>query len=211
MAYPLPTTSLSLLSRLRDDKDQIGWQVSWKRFVEIYHSPLLAIAASIYRTWTNNAIPSREFLEDVVSDVIVDFLTKDRFNPQRGRLRTYLRVLTNGKVINALRKERPFEKGPLSGEESHPEGVRPVPAETPGETRSFEEALCATLIEDLRGLIPMRHFEIFELVKLKGVPPESVARELGVHRRVVDNTVYKVMRRLRELAARPEYKDEFYP
>ena len=67
-----------------------------------------------------------------------------------------------------------------------------------------------TLIEDLRAQIPMRHFEIFEMVRLKQMAPDEVAAELGVKRNVVDNTVYKVMKRLREMAAKPEYQDEYY-
>jgi len=66
------------------------------------------------------------------------------------------------------------------------------------------------LIEDLRTQIPLRHFEIFEMTKLREMPPDQVAKELGVKRNVVDNTVYKVMKRLREIAARPEYQDEYY-
>jgi len=46
---PLPDTSLSLLSRLRDEDDHTGWQVSWKRFYDLYNGPLMAIAAGIYR------------------------------------------------------------------------------------------------------------------------------------------------------------------
>ena len=90
----LPITSLSLLSRLRDEGDHAGWQMSWKRFLELYHGPLMAMAAGIYRHHTGNAVPSQEAIEDVVASVVVDFFKRDRFDPERGRLRTYLRVLT---------------------------------------------------------------------------------------------------------------------
>jgi len=71
-------------------------------------------------------------------------------------------------------------------------------------------ALLATMIEDLRETIPMRQFQIFEMVKLHEMPPGRVAQELGVSRGVVDNTVYKVKQRLREIASAPEYQSEYY-
>jgi len=208
MANPLPTTSLSLLSRLRDEGNELAWQVSWKRFVELYHTPLITIAAAIYRSRTGNAIPSQEFLEDTVSKVVIEFFTKKRFDPERGRLRAYLRMLTNAKVVDALRKDGAFNQRALDENEHRPEFQ--VPFETTSERETFDSSLRNTLIEDLRTQIPLRHFEIFEMTKLREMPPDQVAKELGVKRNVVDNTVYKVMKRLREIAARPEYQDEYY-
>lgn len=208
MPNPLPVTSLSLLSRLRDEGNELAWQVSWKRFVELYHTPLIAIAAAVYRSHTGNAVPSQQFLEDTVSKVVIEFFTKKRFDPERGRLRTYLRMLTNAKVVDALRKDGAFNHRPFEEGESEP--ALKLPSETHGEKESFERSLLNTLIEDLRAQIPMRHFEIFEMVKLKQMAPEQVAEELGIKRNVVDNTVYKVMKRLREISAKPEYQDEYY-
>jgi DNA-directed RNA polymerase specialized sigma24 family protein len=47
------------------------------------------------------------------------------------------------------------------------------------------------------------------MVKLKGIAPDAAAAELGVNRGVIDNTIYKVMTRLREIAASPEYQEEY--
>ena len=203
---PLPDTSLSLLSQLRDEGDHTGWQVSWKRFLELYHGPLMAMAAGIYRHHTGNAAPPQEALEDVVATVVLDFLKRDHFDPKRGRLRTYLRVLTNARIVDMLRKEKPLKHDSISDRE---ELVESLPSESPEEARSFRQALIATLIEDLREHIPLRQFEIFEMVKLKGISPDAAAAELGVNRGVIDNTIYKVMTRLREIASTPEYEEEY--
>ena len=203
---PLPDTSLSLLSRLRDEGDHTGWQVSWKRFHELYHGPLMAMAAGIYRHHTGGAVPPQEALEDVVATVVVDFFKRDRFDPERGRLRTYLRVLTNARIVDMLRKEKPLDHDSMADREELAESL---PAESPEEERSFQQALLATLIEDLREHIPLRQFEIFEMVKLKGISPDAAASELGVNRGVIDNTIYKVMLRLREIASTPEYEEEY--
>jgi RNA polymerase sigma factor (sigma-70 family) len=168
----------------------------------------MAAAAGIYRHHTKTEMPSREFLEDIVSSVVAEFFTRNRFEPERGRLRTYLRMITNSKVVDFLRKNSPFRVRSLDDIDQHP-GLE-IPAETTEETASFVKSLLATLIEDLRESIPLRQFEIFEMVKLKGMPPDQAAAELGIKRGVVDNNIYKVMKRLREIAAKPEYQDEYF-
>ncbi|NBV85109.1 MAG: sigma-70 family RNA polymerase sigma factor [Verrucomicrobia bacterium] len=208
MAYQLPKTPLSLLVRLRDEGDQSVWQVSWKRFLELYNGPLLAMASGFYRHYTGGATPPQNVLEDAVAKVVVGFFNRNRFDPGKGRLRTYLRLLVKARIVEALRKERPLNH--LSLDDENGEAREALPKETPEETQTFQQALLATLIEDLRETIPLRHFQIFEMVKLREMPVEQVASELGVARGVVDNTVYKVMKRLREIASAPEYQTEYY-
>jgi RNA polymerase sigma factor (sigma-70 family) len=207
MAERLPSTSFTLLSGLRDSGDHGAWQISWKRFHQIYHGPLLTIAASLYREHTGGVTPSQAVLEDIVSQVVVDLLTKKRFDPNRGRLRHYLRMLSNARIVDFLRKERLFAHQSINDEES--EFGTQIPDETNDERAVFNQALLVSMIEDLKERIPLRHFEIFESVKLKQVPPTKVADDLGVHRRVIDNTVHKVMLHLREIASRPEYQEEY--
>ena len=217
MAIALPNTSITLLACLRDEGHSLTWQDSWKRFWELYHQPLMSMAGHLYQFHTNGLKPSQSALEDVVAGVVVDFFRKNHFDPARGRLRTYLRVLTNARVVDMLRKEKPFQHEPLDGEcdssgdslvESPP--AKSPPAESSEERESFQNTLLATLVEDLREHISHRQFEIFELVKLKEMSPEDAASKLGVKRGVIDNNVYKVMVRLREIAANPEYQEEYY-
>ncbi|MEI8121788.1 MAG: sigma-70 family RNA polymerase sigma factor [bacterium] len=212
MAIALPDTSVTLLARLRDEGDALAWQISWKRFVELYHQPLMSMAGHLYRVHSNGLAPSQSAIEDVVAGVVVDFYSKNRFNPARGRLRTYLRLLINARVVDLLRKEKPLQHESLDdpGDPAGDTLAESLPAESTEERESFQSALLATLVEDLRGNIPHRHFEIFELVKLKGRSPEEAAAELGVQRGVIDNTVYKVTKKLREIAAKPEYQEEYY-
>jgi RNA polymerase sigma-70 factor (ECF subfamily) len=78
-----------------------------------------------------------------------------------------------------------------------------------GENESYRIALLKSMLEDLRARISPRQYTIFEMVKLKNLPPDQVAAELGVKRGVIDNTIYRVMNVLRDLASRDEYKAEW--
>jgi len=208
MSGQFPTTPLNLLSKLRVPDDSSTWQVSWKRFLELYHEPLTVIARACYSHHTGGLVASPDFIEDAVANVVTDFFARSqyRYDATKGRLRTYLRVVTNARVVDLLRKERPMDK--LHAETRKTDGSEPT--ESPRETDALHRSLLATLVEDMRSQIPLRQFEIFERVKLKRHSPEQVAEELGIHRAVIDRNVHKAMTKLRELARQPEYQEEFY-
>lgn len=203
-----PSTSSTLLTLLRAAGDECSWQVSWKRFLELYHEPLTVIARACYRHHSGGQEPSAEFVEDAVAAVTAGFFTKSqyRYTAERGRLRTYLRVLVNARVVDALRRERPAARCDIGTDE-----VVALPDEGASEREAFHRALLATLVEDLRNQVPLRQFEIFERVKLKQESPEAVAEDLGMRRAAIDRSIYKTMTKLREIARRSEYQEEFYP
>lgn len=207
MPAQFPPTSINLISKLKDGNDPSRWQVSWKRFLELYHEPLEMIARSCYRSHTGGQEPSSGLIEDVVAIVVSDFFARSqyRYDRTKGRLRSYLRMLINARVIDLLRKERPIDQKPF---DESSEGS--TPAETPAESEAFTRALLATLVEDLRNRIPLRQFEIFERVKLKHQSAEYVAEDLGISRAMIDRNIYKAMTALREIAAQSEYQEEFY-
>lgn len=167
------------------------------------------IARACYRHHTGGHEPSRGFIEDAVANTVADFFTRGqhRYDKSKGRLRTYLRMLTNAKVVDLLRKERPIDHRPLSVEIL---SYASLPDEQPSEVDAFHRSLRATLVEDLRNRIPLRQFEIFERVKLKYQSPTFVAEDLGMTRAMVDRNIHKAMTALRELASAPEYQEEFY-
>lgn len=207
MAAPYPTTSLNLLTKLKQSGDDHHWNVSWKRFLELYHEPLTATTRACYRVHTSGHDPAYGFIEEVVAQVITDFFSKNqfRYDATKGRLRGYLRLLVNARVIDLLRKEKPINQQALPDhfDES-------APSESIQENESFHRSLLATLVEDLRNSIPMRQFEIFERVKLKHQSPSFVAEDLGITRAMVDRNIYKALTALRQIANQPDYQQEFY-
>jgi RNA polymerase sigma factor (sigma-70 family) len=209
MPAQFPSTSPNLLSKLREAGQDASWQVSWKRFLELYHEPIEVIARACYRHHTGGHEPSRGLIEDAVANTVTDFFARGqhRYDKSKGRLRSYLRMLTNARVVDLLRKERPIDHKPLP---ETSDGGSPLPDEQRPESDAFHRSLLATLVEDLRNRIPLRQFQIFERVKLKHQSPEYVAEDLGMTRAMVDRNIYKAMTVLRELATLPEYQEEFF-
>lgn len=68
-----PSTSLSLISRLKNPEDSAVWQASWKRFLELYHEPISVVARSCYRSHTGGQEPSSGIIEDAVANVVADY------------------------------------------------------------------------------------------------------------------------------------------
>lgn len=209
MPAQFPPTSLNLLTKLKECGGDSQWQVSWKRFLELYHQPIEVIARSCYRHHTNGHEPTSGFIEDAVANTVADFFSRGqyRYDKTKGRLRSYLRLITNARVIDLLRKERPINHQPLPVDDWSEANL---PVESPPEAEAFHRSLLATLVEDLRNRIPLRQFEIFERVKLKHQSPQFVAEDLGIQRAMVDRNIHKAMTALRELASQTEYQEEFY-
>jgi len=207
----LPDTPQSLLSELRNPDRGSSWQLSWEKFLEIYYPALRTMCSNSYRFHTGGEEPAGEVIEDAVASVVSDFCTKaqHRYDPSKGKLRGFLKTMCNARIVDHLRKEKRMVP--------HAEMANLVDRylpETAGaghedETESYRLALLHSLLEDVRLRVSPRQFTIFELVKLKSMPAEQAAAELCVKRGVIDNTVYRVMNILRELACRPEYKSEW--
>jgi len=208
--HPFVSTSDKLLSDLREGENGPCWQESWMRFLELYHKPIEAVARSCYRHHTGGQEPSSGFIEDAVANTVADFFAHGqyRYDRKKGKLRTFLRQITNARVVDLLRKERPVDQQPLSGLPQDHEKC--MPTESADEWNVFRQSLLASLIEDLRGVISPRQFDVFERVKLKNQSPAVVARDLDMKRAMVERNVYNAMSFLRQLALKPEYKQEFY-
>jgi RNA polymerase sigma-70 factor (ECF subfamily) len=112
-------------------------------------------------------------------------------------------MLTRARTVDLLRKIRPLDNVAL--QEEVLEGAAPEL-----DTGEYNKALLATMIAELKETIPHKWFLIFEQVKLQGIPAARVAEEMSESRGVVDNTVYKAMQKLREIAVKPEYQTEYY-
>jgi hypothetical protein len=106
MAANFPPTSLNLLTKLKAGGEDGMWQVSWKRFLELYHEPIEVIARSCYRHHTGGHEPSSGFIEDAVANTVADFFARGQhsYDKSKGRLRSYapLELLEDDTVCEEL-------------------------------------------------------------------------------------------------------------
>ena len=85
MAAQFPPTSINLLSKLKAGGEDGIWQVSWKRFLELYHEPIEVIARSCYRHHTGGHEPSSGFIEDAVANTVADFFARGQYGYDKSK------------------------------------------------------------------------------------------------------------------------------
>lgn len=200
-----------LLSKMKNPALGLDWQTAWKEFFEAYSPCLHAMCANSYRFHTCGNVAPDEVIEDAVATVIADFCSKSQhgFDPSKGNINGFFKTLCNARIIDYLRKEtRMMALADCKDLGDTHMGVVNPDVFT-GENEHRRLALLKSLIENLRTRISPRQFAIFEKVKLNGHAVDQVAAELGVRRGVIDNTIYRVMNVLREVASLAEFRSEW--
>lgn len=214
MPDAFPDTPVSLLSRLEERGSGLPYQDAWRSFFDLYHGPIRAAALVTFRRFNWNHVPD-DLLEEVIADVVVSFFKAQfSYDPARGRFRNYLRQLTAWRIMDKLGKLPAKPPAQLESVEES-DLADPVDSQQPDgelectERASYRAALFATMLEDVRNRVSPQTFLIFEMTKIMGQSPDDVAAQFKVKRNVVDNAAHRVLNKLRELAAQPEYRKEY--
>ncbi|MFV0338291.1 MAG: RNA polymerase sigma factor [Chthoniobacterales bacterium] len=151
-------------------------------------------------------------LQDVVIAVFESLVKGgESFDPAKGRFRQFLTTLCQRRVVDFIRSHtrkfsmlQALDSEVFDEKEIDPGFLKP----SMQEEVAFQNALLGTLLAALHAEVPPRTYLIFEMVKLNGESPEEVAEQLGIKRAMVDNTIYKAMKKLREISQRPEIQQE---
>ena len=193
------------------------WETAWEEFFNLYHYPIRIVVRSAFRRYGWYAATDHD-VADVVTYVFESiFRGQEKFDldPTRGRFRQFLSSLCQRRTVDFIRKHRKrglldsLDAGALDHSNAPECALVVTPSIDEEERRGFETALLGTLLAELRQQVSPQTYLIFELVKLTGHTPAEVAAQLGVKRAVVDNSIYKALKKLRALAAEPDFADEF--
>jgi len=205
-----PDTPLTLIGKLQQAHLTRVWEASWEEFFDLYHNAVrICVAGNFHRHQWHGVDAS--FVEEVVLKVFQSILRGGSgagYDPEKGRFRQYLSAICQRRVVDFIREhKRDNLQETLEGHEAL-QNTMDDPFSREMED-AFNDAVLGTLISALRTMVSPRVFMIFELVKLAGEEPAAVAEQLGIRRAVVDNSIYKGMEKLREIAKSPEIRGEF--
>ncbi|MBN2292271.1 MAG: sigma-70 family RNA polymerase sigma factor [Pirellulales bacterium] len=186
-------TRATMLERLRDGSDLVAWEEFFGR----YWSLIFAFA--------RRRGCSEHTAEEVVQDVMLKvFEQKDlfRYDPSRGRFRSWLGTLVTNRVADFRRM--PGERARAKGGDSNDNALEAVANQASPEddwTEAFEQSMLLVLLDVVRHEMSPRAYLAFELSTLHGLAGGEVARHTGLTRNGVYRARKRALARLRELGA----------
>lgn len=202
---------MTLLGRLKHKDMPRLWEASWEEFFDLYHDAVGVCVQGAFRRHGWNDVPDADFQDVVLSVFVSLFQGHESFDPAKGRFRQLLTTLCQRRVVDFLRTHirKSSQLTSLDADEYGEKELEAAFAKNSStEETAFHRALLGTMLAALHAEVPPRTYMIFELVKLHGESPDTVAEQMGIQRNVVDNTIYKAMKKLREISQREEIKQE---
>ncbi|MGH7133407.1 MAG: RNA polymerase sigma factor [Phycisphaerales bacterium] len=172
----------------------------WRRFFNMY-------APAVYRVALHRRLPPTD-AEDIVQQVMMAVLGHIggfEYETSRGRFRAWILRITENKIKDLARRQRPRERG---GDAAEDEAVGADEGEGVWEAEWRMQDLLYCL-DQVEGDIAPRRMEAFRLYVLQGVPAAEVARELGMqigHVYVTRSQVLRMVRQKMEALAEAEEK-----
>lgn len=197
----LPTRR-SLLSRLKNWRDDASWQ----EFFDTYWRLIYSVALKAGLT----PVEAEEVVQDTVLSV-AKAMRDFRYDPQRGSFKGWLLQLTGWRITNHFNRRAArsvHEPGGRPGDASDAEMPTPDPAfAVPPELErlweaEWEENLMHAALQRVRAQVNPKQFQIFDLYVLKHKPAKEVRQFLGVTTTEVYLAKHRVGKLIRKEAAR---------
>lgn len=201
-------TRRSLLSRLKDWRDED----SWREFFETYWRLIYDVAL---RTGLDDAAA-----QDVVQETVLAAAKQMpgfRYDPARGSFKAWLLLITRRRIAEALRAQYRARGGAAQRAEESiaPEVSATGAAEAGGEpagSADFEAVwdaewnthLAEAVLQRLKKRVNPKHFQAFELLTVQGWKPTEVSSTLGINLAQLYLIRSRLRRLVREEVARLE-------
>ncbi|HSQ57917.1 MAG TPA: sigma-70 family RNA polymerase sigma factor [Gemmata sp.] len=191
MAEP-PLTRVTLLTRIRDDRDA----EAWREFVQLY-GPV------VYRFARNRGLQdadAADLMQDVLRSVARN-ANRMEYDPARGTFRGWLYTVTRNKIYNFLSAQRNRPRG--TGDTDAHERLDATPARDDGRgpdaewEKEYQRGLSSRAMEKVREEFQPATWEAFWQTAVEG----KAAAEVGAGLRMSPGAVYvaksRVLSRLR--------------
>lgn len=173
------TTSRTLLQRLKDPGDQEAW--------EAFHG-LYAPLIEGYARGLGLGLDDAEEVRDDCLAALVEKLESFDYNPEKGGFQAWLRRLTQGRVIDRLRRVK------MRSAEDQELHALTDPALSPDEVwlRTWRREHVRFALREVRTRVSEQSFQAFELLLLHGWEVPDVCVRMGMN----SNQVYKAKARV---------------
>jgi len=184
-------TRPTLLESLRDGTDPQAWEEFFGRYWPLIYG------------YARHAGCSDHTAEDVVQDVLATVFQQRgvfRYDPQRGRFRSWLGTIVRNKIAEHHR--RPAQRiRPRGGDSQADAALHHADGDSPEAAweAAFEKNLLSVLLDVLQSEMAPQRFQAFELFVFGDLSAAEVAQITGLTRHGVYNARRTALKRLEEL------------
>ena len=183
-------------------------EISWEEFYRIYWPLVLDIGRKLGMSQDNCG--------DLMQEIMIDLFHGEpllRYDPAKGKFRTYFGVLVRHKAVDMLEKSARFSSvsAPESGHSSSFSDELPTSLieDDRDENNPFQKlfdeeyrkCLLSAAMNELRNTVEPKTYAIFEMVVLQERPQKEVARHLGINRAAIDVCCSRCRKTLRKIVS----------
>jgi RNA polymerase sigma factor (sigma-70 family) len=169
-------TRSSLVKRLRNWDDQCGWQVFFDRYWKLIYA--VAVKAGL----------SDAEAQDLVQETVVSVAKQMReggYDRAKGSFKSWLCMITRRRIVDYFRRRTKVQKQPLfSADDTHSTVALVADPASPELEEVWEEEwrknLMSLAIDRVKEQVAPKHFQIFDLTAIKGLPTREVTNLLKV-------------------------------
>ena len=197
------TTKKTLLQRMQNCDE-----ISWEEFYRIYWPLVLDIGRKLGISQDNCA--------DLMQEIMIDLFNGEpllRYDPAKGKFRTYFGVLVRHKAADMLQKSTRFSSVSASDPGRSSSFSDGLPTALIGDDRDendpfrklfdeeYRKCLLSVAMNELRNTVEPKTYAIFEMVVLQDRPQKEVARYLGINRATIDVYCSRCRKTLRKIVS----------
>ena len=197
------TTKKTLLQRMQNCDE-----ISWEEFYRIYWPLVLDIGRKLGI--------SQDSCDDLMQEIMIDLFNGEpllRYDPAKGKFRTYFGVLVRHKAADMLQKSTRFSSVSASDPGRSSSFSDGLPTALIGDDRDendpfrklfdeeYRKCLLSVAMNELRNTVEPKTYAIFEMVVLQDRPQKEVARYLGINRAAIDVYCSRCRKTLRKIVS----------
>ncbi len=182
------TTRLSLMDRVKDNRDEVAWQ----EFYDIYNS-------LIYRYARQRDLTSTD-AEEIVSQCFENLsqaMAKFEYRPTRGKFKSWLKKLVNNKISHLQVKRRGERLLPNSELDR-----QSTPSHEAFWERTWKHEVLRYCVQQARAEVSTQNYRIFHLNVYEGWAADKIAQSLDITQEQVYRAKHKVLQAVREKMAK---------
>lgn len=176
---------------MEEIENELFYQRLKKRDDEAFDYLITAYSKLLWAVGTRSGVHNNMDLEEIISDVFLRFWQHpEKFNPEKGSLKTYLCMMTKSMTRNKWQKVQKFKQEPLT---EINEDAQQLISDELDEKEAWQELynLILTFDEPTRQLLFWRIF--------CDLSPLEIAERTKLTSKEIDNYLYRGRKKLRHL------------